>query len=831
MVDFSKFVGGPPPPESSDPLKIFESLDRKASHATLRPAQIEALTKLYARQSDRDVVLKLGTGVGKSTVGLLYLRSHMNERKEAGVYLCPTRQLVEQVLEEAAKLGLSAYEYPAGDKHPNAACQSGDAILVCTYAKLFNGKSTFDRPDVHLSPCAIVLDDAHTGIEEVRREFTLRCTKADILTPLQKALEGPFTAYSPALWEQLVSAPQEVTLELPYWLWDSIIPTLQTLFTNNAEHSDVRFAWPHLRERLRWCRCVISGSGVEIVPAVIPANTPRAYATSRHRLYMSGTLADEAILVRELGCAATAAKTPLVAGADAGLGERMVLAPTLLDPGLDREYAMRVGQAAAKHRRVVVLCPSERRAREWEPYGATVVLGDEVSAAVEGLRSGRITFAAFAQRYDGVDLPDEACRLLIIDGMPYGEGLIDRHDSAHYFRYGGARNRLVLRIEQGMGRAIRSPADYAVVLLAGPELASFTAKSEVRAIMSADARAQLALAFELANMAKREGNTDAASAIWDMLWKCINRDPSWKRFYDDKVRKAVAPPTRRSSDGAIDIAAAEQTAAELATHGDFAGAAKAITTVIDSSVKNDDELEGQLLQAKANYLHASSPAAAVELQKHAHAKNRALFRPPQGVVVRPADPARTATAANILKWYAGYTTPNGVIAEFQSVRARCTFKTTHKQFEQGLFDLAPFLGAVGERKDPGGGPDNLLLWATLSLVIEDKNEAQYDAIPKRDAEQLLHAMQWFKANYPARIGTPIMAVHTTETADQVHLPDGTRILTPDGLSQLLAAVERFIGALAQRNPAGWSEREVAALMTEHGVAPELLLRRYTTPPT
>src|SRR5512133_680741 len=106
MVDFGKLVERPAQVDARDPLKLFASLDRKGSHTTLRPSQIEVLTELYQRRAERDHVLKLGTGVGKSSVALLYLRSYMAETRRPAVYLCPTRQLVLQVLEEAERLGI-----------------------------------------------------------------------------------------------------------------------------------------------------------------------------------------------------------------------------------------------------------------------------------------------------------------------------------------------------------------------------------------------------------------------------------------------------------------------------------------------------------------------------------------------------------------------------------------------------------------------------------------------------------------------------------------------------------------------------------------------------
>jgi hypothetical protein len=113
------------------------------------------------------------------------------------VYVCPRRQLVRQVLQEAQALGVPAVEYPPDQSHPAPEGLRGEAILVCTYDKMFNGKTTFRRDDVRLVPHAVVLDDAHAGIEEVRDNFTLRlpvgsaihAAVLDALLPARKYLE------------------------------------------------------------------------------------------------------------------------------------------------------------------------------------------------------------------------------------------------------------------------------------------------------------------------------------------------------------------------------------------------------------------------------------------------------------------------------------------------------------------------------------------------------------------------------------------------------------------------------------------------------------------
>jgi hypothetical protein len=56
MVDFSKLVGKKRVVDVSDPIRLFDSLDRQASHTTLRPLQIEVLQEIRKRRNERDVM-------------------------------------------------------------------------------------------------------------------------------------------------------------------------------------------------------------------------------------------------------------------------------------------------------------------------------------------------------------------------------------------------------------------------------------------------------------------------------------------------------------------------------------------------------------------------------------------------------------------------------------------------------------------------------------------------------------------------------------------------------------------------------------------------------
>ncbi|MGV7524182.1 helicase C-terminal domain-containing protein, partial [Mycobacterium kansasii] len=74
-------------------------------------------------------------------------------------------------------------------------------------------------------------------------------------------------------------------------------------------------------------------------------------------------------------------------------------------------------------------------------------------------------------KYDGVDLPHDACRLLIVDGIPTPLSGAEQRESAALTGSTVFQARKVQRVEQGMGRGIRDLEDYCAVLLLTRETA------------------------------------------------------------------------------------------------------------------------------------------------------------------------------------------------------------------------------------------------------------------------------------------------------------------------------------------------------------------------
>jgi hypothetical protein len=793
MVDFKKHVSKKQIIDFTNLVSLFDSLDRQTSHIELRTVQRGALRILSKQRKQRDLILKISTGVGKTAVGLLYLWSFMEETHRPVVYLCPTKQLCEQVNLEAEKLGLKSAIYPTRQPHPSVEAIRGQAIIICTYKKLFNAKTTFDRSDVMLRPYAIVLDDAHAGVEEIRDCFTLCMSETNVHRQLVKILDVPCVQYKSAVWNDIKNEDPNQLMEIPYWIWKPLLPQIEQIIGSQASDDKLKFVIPHVRDILRRCRCVVSGAAVEIIPDILPVHKSPAYDTAKHRLFMSATLADDSVLVREVGCDISAAEKPITPANDRGMGERMILAPSLVDGKLDRKWVMSLCGRLSKRLNVVVLSPSDLKAREWESVGAKIYSGDEVKEAVEGLKdtSGTSSFVVFMQRYDGIDLPDKSCRVLVLDGMPIGEGILDRLDSSTSEFAGGTRNRLIYRIEQGMGRAVRSHADYAVILLAGHELAHFIAKHDVLSAMNPDTRAQLELAIDLSKMAMEDAGADPETAVIDMIKKCLNRDDGWKQFYNETVRKSSIAASGTTDPNRLMLANAERCAFESAISNDLNGAVKLLQDAIGKYVSDDPATKGWYLQRVANYLYDIDPGQALEVQGAAHRDNKSMYCPPGGIIKRPSKVEESDAQAIVRKWYRQFQNPNGAIAAIHELKAKLSFELSHSVVEQALCDLAPLLGAQGSRPEEEGGPDDLWLWPSLSLVIEVKSENQ-KSLHKKDAGQLSSSMNWFKGNFSARKNSvPIIVSNTTLCDKIVYFPANTRIITSAKINELLEKVEQF----------------------------------------
>jgi replicative superfamily II helicase len=121
-----------------------------------------AMLNLYIENADKKTVaLELPTGSGKTLVGLLIGEYRRRKNKEKVLFLCPTNQLVHQVVEQAnSKYGLRAIAFCGKQKDylpkDKSSFLMGEAIGVTTYSSFFALHSFFDDVDI------LIMDDVHS---------------------------------------------------------------------------------------------------------------------------------------------------------------------------------------------------------------------------------------------------------------------------------------------------------------------------------------------------------------------------------------------------------------------------------------------------------------------------------------------------------------------------------------------------------------------------------------------------------------------------------------------------------------------------------------------
>lgn len=147
----------------ASPISLFRDLKNRKIMGLL-DHQTEMIEKYMAENvfNLKDVAVELPTGSGKTLVGLLIAEYRRRVKKEKVVYLCPTKQLVNQVVEDSErKYGIktSAFIGKQAEYSPEMKSQyrRGETIAVTTYSGLFNTNTFFNDADI------IIFDDAHAA--------------------------------------------------------------------------------------------------------------------------------------------------------------------------------------------------------------------------------------------------------------------------------------------------------------------------------------------------------------------------------------------------------------------------------------------------------------------------------------------------------------------------------------------------------------------------------------------------------------------------------------------------------------------------------------------
>nr|WP_312576966.1 DEAD/DEAH box helicase family protein [Sedimentibacter sp.] len=768
-----------------DPRTIFLTLPEKSEKygGYLRDVQSEVLDLWFSQRENKDNIIKMNTGSGKTVVGLLILKSCLNEEKGNAIYVVPDNYLVEQVVNEANNLGISVTK---SDKDIDfISCKS---ILVINIQKLINGKSVFGmRNSGNIEIDNIIIDDAHACIDTAEKQFIInikRNNNLELYNQVLKLFESSLKYQNERNLidicnENYSSAPMLV----PFWEVQDKKSALLKLISKYKDEDSFVYTYPLISDIFELCNCVISSRNIEISPKCLPINKISSFENAKKRIFMSATLQDDSVLVSHFNIDYTKVANIITPKNATDIGDRMILFPQALNSTISDEEIKNELKKLSINYRIVVIVPSTERINFWKDSSDRIFNKDNISDINKYYNGLDILL----NRYDGVDLPNDNCRILVIDGLPTSNNNYDFIKEIMMQNSDEIIKDKIQKIEQGMGRGVRSNQDYCAVVIMGSTLVNILYKKNSRNFFSEATLKQ----FELSEELTEQLRNNSVSEIFASFNYCLKRDPQWVQLSKDILSNLSY--SNKCNFNEYDVVLRE--CFDSALNKNYQAKLKKLEKLVNNIQKESSK--GWFKLILAEYTNLFDKEVSQLILKSAKEINRNILFPISGILYKKK--SNNFIQSNQLIDYCKQNEYNRNIylIEINSILDRLIFiPDTYNQFEDAFEKLGLHLGFVANRPEKevnDGGPD--VLWNVGNnsyFIIECKNGTTSSLISKDYCGQLHNSKTWFERNYGKELKSYPIMVHLVNKFENNASPeDDFRIIDKEKLELIKQNVLSF----------------------------------------
>ena len=488
------------------------------------------MLELYNKNIDKKTVaLELPTGSGKTLVGLLIGEYRRRKYKEKILFLCPTNQLVNQVVEQSnMKYGLKAVafcgkqrDYLPKDK---SKFDMAEAIGVTTYSSFFALHSFFDDVDV------IIMDDVHSCEDYIISNWTVQIDdKSTSFSEIVELLK-PYiseTDYQYLLEDENSSDVVAWCNMLPMPLVLNRLNDFNAILSKGIEKgSSNYYAYSKISENLKECNIYIANRKILIRPWIAPTMSVKAFVNVKQRILMSATLGRSGELERITGIEEIF-RLPIVHDWDKkGLGRKFFTFPDL-SLGIDEQGTV-VKELQNLCKKSVFLVPDVKSANTIKKFFEENLESTKIFEAKDIEESKKLfvdtqkATVILANRFDGIDFSDDESRLLFIWNLPKTTNLQERFLITRMGALKLYAERIRTRIIQAVGRCSRNASDYSVVCVIGDTIQNDLTKQEKIKQFAPELRAEIQFGLE---------NSIDYSTVKDVLEQAkdfLNRTAEWQ---------------------------------------------------------------------------------------------------------------------------------------------------------------------------------------------------------------------------------------------------------------------------------------------------------------
>lgn len=744
-------VAGAPDPEA-----LFGELPRTPNGVgALWSHQADQLRTYGAEHRNTpDVALELPTGSGKTLVGLLIAEWRRGTLGQRVAYACPTKQLARQVLQKAHQQGIRAVLLIGSHRDWNQAelarYTRGDAVAVTTYSTIFNVNPYLDDAQT------LVFDDAHAAEGYVAEAWALS-VKSDtaqyglLFDALGDSIEPSFVARMVAPDGPAADA-QEIRL-IPIGAVSRHAEDIDRVLA--GLHGNATYRFRMLRANLASCLFYVSRREFYIRPMIPPTFEHDPFTNPEQRLYLSATLGDAGELERAFGRTVIKRVPVPPAWEKTGSGRRFFVFPELAAPPVeapvdhdddgdeDAPQVALVRDLLDLAKKQLVLTPDDDSAMEiadWLdiPAGERFTAKDSDTGIQPFIDADTGTLLA-PNRYDGMDLADNACRMTLMAGLPTASHLQDQFLEVKLRASEVLQERIRTRVLQGAGRCTRGPKDWAVVVVTGEDILRFLSRAEVQKALPVEMQAELTFGFDQSQ--------EAADNLRYLAESALNQDEIWQEDAEPELAKLRRQAVRVAQPHVDELAASAEREIRAWTYAwqqDWESATRAAVDVFENLTAS------ALRPYRALWLYlgsAWSALVATDPTSAAAHRSAELLRKAHGAAVgttwlkeiQPlpdatydSDPLDEAAVDAVIALLTGKLRSAAKFERDSATMLANLNQDEATKYEQGLAALGEFLGAESFKPPGQGRADAAWLWSTLWITVEAKSEQKSQGMLSMD---------------------------------------------------------------------------------------------------
>ena len=825
------------------PRDIFMALRNKLEkYQNPWDIQTDIWSKWYEKRNNKDLIVKMGIGTGKTVVGLLILESCRLETNEPVMYVVPDKMLVNQVKNEAQNLGLNVVVDGEGGKI-DACYFDKTAIYITVIDKLYNGKSQFGiKRDYEIG--SIIIDDVHACVEKMRSKHTLFFERD---SQEYNILINEFNRDNDIVNLFEYGYDEDASL-IPFYSWNrinrSVFNSIKEIIElkNNDEDFQGKyqksnyFNFQFVKKYWKFIDCTISKQGIELSLNMSFMNTITSFTKAKRRIFMSATLNYSGEYVTIFNMDQKNLPEVIVSTEYGGyVGEKMILSPSYFNSIINDDDVRKEIIELSKIYNTAIIVPSEKKLELWNGITDKYIINSDNPHNYDILKKlnpkdKKVIF--LVNRYDGIDLPNDFCRILVIDGLPPVQTKYEKAVSDMKFSR-TIKERQMVKLEQGIGRGTRGVNDYCSVVLIGEDLMQIFVNNSNHKYLENSTINQFKISQEIQQTIKQNTQVNIETNIITLLCQNqLERKDLWMSMYKKNYKKSEDKSTINIDKFILLF----DTISQNNVNDVYEENPSLIQTFITTNRETLTEEEiGFLMLLRAKYINYKDFNHAQNILKEAKKMNSYVT----SVSKTQVDGENKAQISRI---YDYVKKNNGVDCtddlnfivnnlQMNTNNEKDTEREKKKKselFEEALTKLFMLLGFKATRPDKTlkTGPDVYVdLGNNEYLVIECKSNVSADKIKKEHSGQLQEHVSWAKKhNGNDKVYHPIFVIDTNVFFSNANPLPETTVIDSEKLKKIVDNIMEFYQEVICNIE---DENYINILINKYKFSPSRVKRTYT----